>query len=224
MELDDLKPALKTFDTRGAHALDVRLMRMGALEKATARLRPLKFWLVVQILAGVLCTILFAAYWSSHRDNLPLMLSGIAMHAYGVLLIVFGAIELSLAQRVDYASPVVAIQKQLARLRAWRVRGQAWLGIPHWILWIPLTLIAFDVLFGADVAANAPGVVAIFLAAGIAGLALTLAFLRWARRPSRRRIGDYLDDSAAGSSLRKTQAFLDEIARFERDEPRMTES
>lgn len=224
MELDDLKPALKVFDDRGAHALDLRLAQMSAVEKATARLRPLKVWLVVQMLAGVAFTVLFASYWSAHRDNLPLMLSGMAMHAYGVLMIVFGAIELSIANRVDYAAPVVSIQKQLARLRAWRVQTQAWLGLPHWILWVPLTLIAFDVLFGADIAANAPSVVAIFFVAGLAGLALTSGFLRWARELSRKRIGDALDDSAAGSSLRRTQAFLDEIARFERDEPRRTES
>jgi len=217
MELDDLKPALKAREARSMTALDPKLAQIGALEKATSRLRPLKFWLIVQMLAGVVFTILFASYWSAHLDNVPLMLCGIVMHAYSVLLIVFGGIELSMVNRVDYAAPVVAIQKQLARLRAWRIHTQAWLGLPHWILWVPLTLIAFNVLFGADIYANAPSVVAMFFAVGIAGLAVTLGLLRWAREPSRKRIGDYLDDSAAGSSLRRTQTFLDEIARFEND-------
>jgi hypothetical protein len=217
MELDDLKPALKAFDERSGQRLDMHLAQIVLREKATSRLRPLKFWLAVQMLAGVVLTFAFASYWTGHREQPALMLSGIVMHAYSVLLIVFGAIELSMANRVDYAAPVVAIQKQLAQLRAWRIRTQAWLGFPHWILWIPLTLIAFDVLFGVDLYAHAPEVVASFFAVGIAGLALTLWFMRWARQPARQRIGAFLDDSAAGGSLRKAQAFMDEIARFENE-------
>lgn len=215
MELDDLKPALQAIDQRTAVALNARLATLGLAEKATSRLRPLKFWLVVQMLAGVVLTFAFASYWMQRLDHPALLASGIVLHAYSVLMIAFGAAELAMVRGVDYAEPVVAIQKRVAKLRAWRIRTQAWLGFPHWILWIPLTLIAFDVLFGVDLYAHAPEVVAWFFAVGIAGLAATVAFMRWARQPSRRRIGDYLDDSAAGSSLRRAQAFLDEIARFE---------
>lgn len=215
MELDDLKPALQAIDQRTALALHARLATLGLAEKATSRLRQLKFWLVVQMLAGIVLTFAFASYWMQRLDHPALLASGIALHVYSVLMIAFGAAELAMVRGVDYADPVVAIQKRLAKLRTWRIRTQAWLGLPHWILWIPLTLIAFDVLFGVDLYANAPGVVAAFFAVGVAGLVLTLAFVRWARQPARRRIGEYLDDSAAGSSLRRAQAFLEEIGRFE---------
>lgn len=215
MELDDLKPALQSVDQRVGHALNVRLATLGMLEKAAARLGPLKFGLVVQVLAGVALTVSFAAYWTSHREYPALLLSGIALQAYSIAMLVCGAIELSMARKIDYAEPVVTIQKRLAELRAWRIRTQMWLGLPHWNLWIALTLIAFDVLFGVDLYAHAPEVVASFFVVGVLGLVLSVAFVRWALQPSHKRIGDIVERSAAGESIRKAQAFIDEIARFE---------
>lgn len=216
MELDDLKQAWQTLDRRLElqNALSLHMFKEDKLRKAKSRLRPLMLGAVLHILIGVVFTVFFATFWIAHLDNAVLMLSGIVMHAYSVLLIVFGMMELLTITRINYAEPVVTIQKYLAYLRTLRVRAMPWLGLPHWLLWVPLTLIVFKRFFGADLWANAPEVVGIFLAVGVLGLLATLWFLRWSTRPLPRRIGQYLWASSAGRSVSRAQAELDDIAKF----------
>ncbi|MEO6687916.1 MAG: hypothetical protein ABIS07_07795, partial [Dokdonella sp.] len=62
-----------------------------------------------------------------------------------------------------------------------------------------------------------PAFVFISLAIGGAGLLLTWALHRWANRPQHARIGRWLDDTAAGAGIRRAQAAVDELSRFEQE-------
>ena len=57
----------------------------------------------------------------------------------------------------------------------------------------------------------------LFADRGIAGLLATWWFHRWSRDPSRPKLAKFMDDSVTGSSLRKAQSLIDEIAAFEHD-------
>ena len=124
---------------------------------------------------------------------------------------------MSMISRIDYAAPVLAIQKQLGQLRRFYVRTNIGLGMAWWFLWMPIAMMLFMSAFGADLYANAPAVIYGGGAIAAAGLLLTWAFDRWARHPSRPQMAKIVDDSVAGSSLTRAQQALDEIAQFERN-------
>ena len=139
------------------------------------------------------------------------------MHAYSVMLIIAGVMELLLATRIHYAAPVLTIQKYLTYLRLWRKRMMPWLGLSWWLLWIPLTLVGFEALFGADLWANAPEVVYAFVGVGMAGLLATLWLVYASPQRLRKPVRDHLDDSNTGHAIKRAQAMLDQIKRFEQE-------
>lgn len=219
MELDDLKIAWQTLDRRldTQAALNLHIFKDGKLDKVRRGLRPLFWGQIVQMLCGVALVLLSVSFWTTHRDVAHLLLAGLSLHVYAVLMILCGGATIGLIRRIDYAAPVLAIQKQLGHLRRFYVRTSLGLGLAWWLLWIPLMMMFFMGVFGVDMYANVPEVIWINMAVGSTGVLATWWFHRWSRHPSRPRLAKFMEDSVTGSSLRKAQSVLDEIARFERD-------
>ena len=219
MELDDLKTAWQTLDRRldAQTALNLHIFKDGKLDKARRGLRPLAWGQAFQILCGVGLVVLSVPFWSAHLDVPHLLLAGISVHVYGVLMIICGGATISMISRIDYAAPVLAIQKQLGHTRRFYVRTNVGLGLAWWFLWMPMMMMFFMSAFGVDLYANAPSVIYGGTAIGAVGLLLTLMFDRWARHPSRPAMAKIVDDSVAGGSLNRAQRVLDEIAQFERN-------
>jgi hypothetical protein len=220
MELDDLKAEWQALNAQMARqtALNLHLIRQRQVEKARHGLRPLAWGQALQMAGGAVLVLLSALVWSRHLHTPHLLVAGLVMHAYGLALILFSARVQYLISRVDYGSPVLDIQKHLARLRRFYVVGGLWLGLPWWLLWMLLAMVLLG-LFGVDIyaafLAHAPSVIYINLAIGFAGLLGSVASIRWAvARPG---LGQRLEASAAGRSLNRAQALLDEIAAFEQD-------
>jgi hypothetical protein len=164
---------------------------------------------------GLLITLAVGPFWWNHRAEPGLLLSGLVLHVYAVLMIALGARVIALILTLQLDSPVVEIQKALARLRRSSVMTGFVVGMPWWLLWIPL----ISVVFGLDPIADVPQTwVIINLAIGVAGILGTLWFFRhlWtasAESEQRRPV----EESVAGKGFRSARAFLDEIARFERE-------
>jgi hypothetical protein len=215
MELDDLKLAWKALDRRlqQQDALNLQLLRDARTERARRGLRPLAWGQAVQMLVGAAGALLLGSHWPERMANLPVLLSGLVLHAYCIGVIVTGGVVLGYIARIDYAAPVVAIQQQVLKLRrAYLVSG--WIaGLPWWFLSAPLLVVLSD---GA-ILARAPRLVPILLATGLVGLAGTWLFHRWIHSPRRAALGRRLEDGAAGTSIRRATAALDELARFERE-------
>jgi hypothetical protein len=215
MELDELKHAWKTLDHRleRQNALGLQLLRDGRLARAQRGLRPLVWGQAIQMLIGGAGALLFAPIWIAYRNQPAVLLAGLVMHAYCIGLIAFGAVMQAKIARIDYAAPVLAIQRQLLDLRRTYIIGGMVIGLPWWFLTAPL-LVA---LGKGAILEQAPSVIWLQLAIGAAGLLATWWFHRWANRPQRAAFGRRLDDGAAGGSIRRAQAALDELAAFERD-------
>lgn len=218
MELDEMKHAWQTLNHRleQQHALSVQLFRDDRLDRAHRHLRPLRWGQYLQIAAGVVVMVLFAPFWVEHLDDAHLMADGLMLHAYGLMMILTAARNLELQSRLDYAAPVLEIQRRLAALRYWRLREGLIYGVTGCFIWIPLVLVTFESL-GADLWVHAPAVVWGFIASGAACLGLLYGILLWSRRPGWERLSKALEDSSIGRSVRSTQAMLDEVARFERE-------
>lgn len=217
MELDDMKLAWQTLDRRldTQAALNLQMYRDGRLDKTRSGLRPLVWGQAIQMLIGACVAIWAGGFWTAHTDVPHLLIAGLLVHLYGIGMIAFGAVMQALIARIDYAAPVVTIQRQIAQLRKVYIRGGMLIGLPWWLFWMPFMMVFFMWAFGADIYANAPSVIMIGTAVGVVGLFLTWLLRRWAaRRPN---ILKRLDDSAAGRSIKRAQSYLDEIARFEKE-------
>jgi hypothetical protein len=219
MELDDLKQAWQSLDRQlqQQKRINLELLTETRMRKAKAGLRWLQALSIGQVAVGLLVTVFCARFWSSHLHDPALLLSGIVLHVYGVAMIIAGVMEMLLLVRTDYAAQVVTIQKYLGLLRQWRIRSKRWFGLAQWILWIPTTLVMLEYLIGLDLWAHSPATVGWFAAVGVAGLLATLWLMFWSPRALRSRVGDYVVDNSTGTLLKRAQASLDEIARFERE-------
>jgi hypothetical protein len=216
MDLDDLKHAVATLEREAA---DARSFRVAArkekqLDRTRASLRPVFWEHAAQVTLGLGLTVVGQAWWSK-LDEPALLVAGIILHVYAWLMIVLGVRVIVSIRTLDLDAPVVEIQKALARLRRSYVMTGFVVGMPWWVLWIPLAMVVFGIdLTGrfswAWLAAN--------VVIGIVGIAGTLWYFRhlWiGPKDSERRRS--IEASVSGGSFRKAQAFLDEIARFERD-------
>lgn len=217
MELDELKQAWQRLDQRldAQHTRDLQLLTEARLSRAQHGLRPLVVGQCAQIAAGVLIISWAASFWLAHWHTMHLAAYGLLIHGYGLLFTILGARTLYRVSQVDYAAPVLAIQKRLAELRAQRVRDGLWFAIAGCFIWIPMLLVVFYAL-GADIWAHDPNVIPWLLSTGAVCLALTLTFVHWARNPHGSRIAALFAQSSAGRSIARAQSALDEIAQFEK--------
>ena len=217
MVLDDLKPAMAALDRKAsqAHSLGVAAYKEQKLDRTRASLRPVLWEHAGQIALGVLIALAVGPFWWSHRAEPGMLLSGLVLHVYAVLMIALGTRVIVLVRTLQLDAPVVQIQKALATLRRSYVMTGFVVGMPWWLLWIPL----ISIVFGLDPIADVPQTwIFINLFIGVAGILGTLWFFRhlWtAPIDSERRHG--AEVSVAGRSFKNAQGFLDEIARFERE-------
>lgn len=217
MELDDFRNAWQTLDRRlrEQNEVGLQLLRHQRIDAMRRGLRPLAAGQAASMLIGALAMIWLLPMWTAPAaaHDLWVKFCGVVLHAYCIGLIVLGGVMQGLIARVDYAAPVLTIQQRLLKLRRTYLIGGVLLGLPWWFLSAPLLV----VLTRGAILDTAPSVIAIQLAVGAAGLVATGLFHRWAHRPHRADFGRRLDDGAAGGSLRRAQAALDELARFERE-------
>jgi len=217
-ELDDLKLVWQNLNRNleRQHTLALHQFKQSKLDRFRSGFRPLVIGQTIQIICGALLTAVSARFWWNHIGTPHLMVYGILLHAYGIMLIVFAVRDLVLIQAIDYDAPVVAIQKQIARLRAWHLRAGIWFAVLGCFIWTPLMLMIFCGL-GVDVWMVKRDVVYWFVFSSFVCLALTYGLVWWSRRPGQTRLATYLRESSAGRSVNRAQAVLEEIERFERE-------
>lgn len=216
MELDELKGAWQALERKldRQHALALHDFRTGRLANARRGLRPLVAGQVVQAAAGVALMAIFAPYWVRHWGEWHLVAYGVSLHLYGLMLTVFAGRDLVHVAGIDYAAPVLEIQKRLGELRAQRVQVGPAFAFAGCLVWIPLVLAIFQSL-GADIWMHRPDVVGWLVASGIISVGVAWALIAWIRLARNAKLRKSMDDDAAGRSLTRAQAVLDEIARFE---------
>lgn len=209
MDLDEMKTAWQTLDARLQRqtALNLQLLTETRLDKARARLRPLFVGQALQVLLGIGMAMVFARFWVNHTDALPALLSGLALHLWGVALAVCSAVDVLLLTRLHYAKPVLTVQKTLGQLRWWRVTWQPRLGLAWCLLWLALLEVATRALTGRDLPT---GFLVWTTVVNLVLLGGALVLLR------RRR--DLFDAGSIGHGIPKAQALLDEIEAFRREE------
>jgi hypothetical protein len=224
-ELDTLRGAWQALDARLARIESLQIdaaearadKNRGERVRASVRaLRPLLAGQLLQALFGTGLLVFAAVFWSSHMDRLHLMLAGISLHAYAIWLLASAGHEIHQLAQIRYTTPVLELQKRLARLRRWRSRNGLVFAYAGCFIWIPAMLILFAWL-GVDVWARQPGVVGWFLVSGALCAGLVYAGLRYANDPRRPTLAAHMRRHAAGQSLHRAERALAEIEAFERE-------
>ncbi|HEY1583419.1 MAG TPA: hypothetical protein VGF73_10015 [Chthoniobacterales bacterium] len=217
-ELDDLKSAWQTLNRtlERQHALAFHQFKERKLARFRSAFRPLVTGQIVQIVCGALLSLLGGSFWVDHLGVAHLMVYGIALHLYGLMFIVFAARTVFLIQQMDFAAPVLVLQKQLVGLSRWRLQSGLWFAIAGCFIWIPAMLMIFYRL-GADVWLHNPDVVGWLLLSGLVSLAVLGGIVYFASRPGREKFAEKLAASSTGRSVNRAREQLDEIERFERE-------
>lgn len=218
MELDDLKSTWQALDRQLQldNTLKLHDLRERKLDKTRRSLRPLFWGQIAQMVFGLAFILLAALLWMSKPEHASAIVAGILVQAYGIVTVIAGGAVLGHISSIDYAQPVVGIQKQLLRARTLYIRSGIVAGLPWWFLWVAI-LQTLAGLGDVDLLTQAPALLVIGYGIGVVGLLGTWWFHRWARRSERAEFGKKMDDSLSGGSLRKALAQLDELQRFERD-------
>ena len=215
MELDDLKLAWQTLDARLARLDQVQLdlLQERRFDRARRNLRPLLVGMALQALLGLGLVLLGVACWTRNPDVPGLLLSGLALHAFGVMHIALAGIVAGLASTLDYGASVLAIQKRLRLLLRMQVFNSNACGAPWWIMWV-VVVIGVAGLSPAPASAATPAWIWISLGIGAIG---TVATWAWTARAARKPDPLYarIDDGADG--IRRNLRLFDDIERFERD-------
>lgn len=216
MELDELKATWQALDRKlqQSNAIQLQLFKDGRMKNMRAGLRPLFWGQIVQILFGVLNILIGIAFWSEHRDVMHLFCIGLILHVYGVITVITAGYTLGRISGIDYAAPVLEIQKQLASVRRAYVGSGIIAGHAWWLLWIPYTVVIFAYL-GIDIHAVSPSYLYISVAVGIVGLLAMLGLQYWASSSRNGKFGQRFTESMIGGSLRRAQRVLDEVKQFE---------
>jgi hypothetical protein len=198
--------------------LGLQLYRESKLDKIRRTLRWMMGGQALQIAIWMAVTAIVAPFWIEHRAVPHLLAFGLILHAYAVLTIISSVVQLQLMATIDYAAPVLVLQRQLVRLRTLRIWSTLLLSLPWWPLWIVGFVVGVKWWLGVDLYLVAPTFVLVNIVFGLVGLVTTVWFARRVARRAREtgkpaRFADHL----AGHSLRRAIGQLDEIAQFERE-------
>lgn len=220
MELDELKLAWRSMEQRldAAGQLGLQLYREDRTDRVRKTLRWLMAGQALQIAIWIAVVMVVAPFWIEHRAVPHLLVFGLVLHAYAVATIVGSALQLCVVARIDYSSPVLALQRRLTQLRTLRIWSTLLLGLPWWLLWTVGFVVGVKHWMGIDLYATAPRLVWANLAFGLAALAASVWFARHIARRAREsgQPARFADD-LAGHSLRRAIGQLGELARFERE-------
>jgi hypothetical protein len=231
MELDQLKAAWRALDRRleREHALNFARFKHDRMRSVRSALRPLVAGQLVQACLGALTVVWAAMFWVEHRATPHLVALGVLLQLWAIPLTALAVVEMIAVAQIDYSAPVLTIQKRIAALRARRIWLTPFFVVTGCVMWIPVTLVVFHQIGGAErwadlpemvawlVWAKEPQVLAWLLANLLLVPALALLFLRWLRDPRRARLAKRVDDELAGRSVLRAESMLEEIAAFERE-------
>jgi hypothetical protein len=215
-EFDDLKAAWQILNRNleRQNAIAFLQFKENKVARFRSGLRPLIVGQFLQLIIGIIITAASAQFWVNHIGAPLLVTCGLLLHAYGIMFIAFAGRDLFLIRQIDYAGPVIRIQKRLAELRAWHIRAAVWHGFTGSVVWMPVMIVMLHGL-GAKVSIDKPQEIIWLALTVLVCLAFNYGLMRLGRSSS--RCGRALQRSWIGSTVTRAQTALDEIAQFEKE-------
>ena len=207
-QLEHGKPSLRF------HLIEARERREN---KVYSRLRRVKMVLGYEIAFGIVAVLLAGSYLADHWSILRYALPALGLHVCAIAVLATATWQLVLVAGIDFAEPVVALQRRLALLQTVRSHSNRWLIFASPLLWALLVLIVPHALLGLDVFAITGS--AWVLGNFVFGL-LVLLFAVWLvharpRWAERWQLLHHLGSDLTGRRLAEAEALLNEVSAFE---------
>jgi hypothetical protein len=222
MELDDLKTLWKEADQRlgameSALRLSRRLASADSLDRMRSKLRFVHLALWYEIAFGVLACLMVGSYLFDHLGEIRFALPAAGLHLGAILVLGSAIRQLVALGQIDYAGPVVQIQRRLTELRVLRARTNRWVLLSSPLLWALLIIVVPHGLIGLDVyrAFGWPWVGG-NLAFGIAILAaIAWLYRRFPAAAQSSKILRWMGDDITGRKVATVSGFLEDLSAFE---------
>lgn len=224
MELEDLKRRWEDQDRKldAIVRLNTGLLRESKLGKTATALGRLAGLLLVGLLLDLGVALWLGSFLAEQLSEMRFLLPGAGLLLGLIALAIANVRQLVAIRQVDYAAPIVAIQRRLESLRVERLRAVKWTLLLAPLAWTPLLIVTLKDLLGVDAYATfgAP-----WLTANLAFGLVVIAFALWisrryADRMERAPFVQRLMRNIAGHNLAAAATFLGSLAEFEREESR----
>ena len=221
MDLDSLKALWKETDRRVASIESiVRLQQRTAWastrEHTRSKLSSVRLVLWYEVAAGAAAAMIAGSYLADNIRSIQFAVPAGLLQLAAIVTLAFAAYQLMALAEVDYAGPVVPMQRQLARLRAVRARGNRWLLLSAPLLWALLVIVVPHGLLGVDVYRTfGPPWVLANLAFGFAVIGSGVLVIRWFPRLRGSAFLGRIGDDLTGRRVAAASAALEEIGRFQ---------
>jgi hypothetical protein len=223
MDLDDLKQRWEEADRKldASLRLSTRLLRESALSKAARATSRLSWLLLPELLLNLGLVVWLGSFLADHFGQARFAIPAVALDLGAIALLIAQGHQWWALRAIDYSAPVVAIQKELGRLRLQELRLLKWVLITAPLAWTPLLIVAIKGLLGLDAYVLFSGA---WLAANVAfGLAVLLLAVwisrRYADRMERSPRLQRLMRNLSGYNLNAAAGFLSSLTRFEEEIP-----
>jgi hypothetical protein len=221
MELEDLKKQWDGLDAKldGALRLNRRFLEERALERADKAMARHVWALAAEVALGVVAVLLTGSFVAEHVREARFLLPGAVLHVFVIAQIGMLVRQIVETRRIDYAEPLVEIQRRIGTLRVSAIRRTAWTFILAPLVWTPLCIVALRGFLGVDAyAAFGTQYIVANLALGVAVVAAGMVASRlYADRFSASPFGRRLMGALAGTSLAAATAHLEALSRFEHE-------
>jgi len=217
MELDAMKEKWAEYDRK----LDVGI-RLGVMAATRDGVQsPLRRFSVLVGLGaafGLIGTFILGQFIYSHWSEPRYALPAVVMDIWTIAALAASIRQMVMAAGIEYDAPVAAIQRQIERLRALRLRTIQWALLSGQVVWwIPFLIVALKGFFDVDVyAVCGTGFLAVNLIFGLVLIPVAIA--------ATKKLGDragkspairWLMTSLAGYNLNAASAFLATLSEFE---------
>ena len=219
MELDELKTAWKEMDRKlaASMALNVKLFREMKVDKIRAALRRVGLVVASELVLALLMVLWVGSFIAHHFRETRFLVAAMMLQAVAIVSIWFCVRDLARLGDIDYAAPVVKIQKQMAELRASRT-WLARLQLLSWpVLWAPAVVV---ILRAAGMQRTSETLWRWFWLNVLAGVGMALMgawMVRLGEKDDAPRWLKDMSDNIAGRSVARASALVEEIAEFEKE-------
>ena len=228
MNLDDLKNRLAEQDAKLDQVLRLNTMAVRELQlsKTKSSLRWLVRGVVFELVLTVVAVAWLGNFIAGHLREPRFFLPALLLDVCLITFLGSCVRQLAMVAGLDYSLPVVAVQKELGKLRVLRIRTTKWTMLLSFVLWFPVLVVLLRGFLGIDmwmilgaVGARDGSFVAWVVANVLFGLAVALVMVwasnRYANRADRSPVIKRLMEDLAGHSLTRALRSLDAIVQFE---------
>ena len=217
MELDELKSTWQALHSR-VDALETAgraAQRSLRVQRVRARLNIFVGLPLFELLVGVAWMALLARYLFAQSQP-RFFLPGLVWFGVGLVTVVTSAWQLGALATLDYAGPVLAIQRKLVTVRLVRLRVNQWLLLLSPLLWLPFIIMAAHGLLGLDLYAFG-AVWLLWNAAAGAAVIVLIAWIarRYGTRLAQTGLGRRTIDELSGRGLAQAIQMLNDIGAYQ---------